>query len=56
MSRSKRELNNPESLIDIVPYAVYNGHKIARKQIQNQREQAQLTIAYLERQAKRSIK
>jgi hypothetical protein len=46
-------LPNPE---DIVPYAIYNTHKLARKQMQAQREHVQHTTSFLERQAKRSLK
>jgi hypothetical protein len=56
MRRNRRDLANPESVANIIPIAIYNTHKIARKQIENQREQTQHTIAYLERQAKKSVK
>ena len=40
---------NPEKHRLIVPYAIYSTYKNATKQIQNQREQVQHTILYLER-------
>lgn len=49
-------LLNPETVESIIPYAIYNTHKVARKQVQAQRQQAQHTISFLERQAKRSVK
>jgi len=42
-----KKVNNPETVPTIIPYAIYNNHKVARKQIQTQREQAQHTISYL---------
>lgn len=47
---------NPESMPSIIPHALYNNHKQARKQIQSQREEVQHTTAFLERQARRTSK
>lgn len=44
---------NPEVADSLIPYSLYNDHKQARLKAQNERLQAQNTIAYLERQAKK---
>lgn len=40
---------NPEEHRGLPSHALYNNHKMARKQIQNQRQQAQHTLSFLER-------
>lgn len=40
----------------MIPYALYKSHKHTRQQIQNQREQAQHTISFLEREAKKTAR
>jgi hypothetical protein len=56
MQGKHHHISNPEIMDNIIPYATYNTHKIERKQTQTQREQAQHTISFLERQAKKSVK
>jgi hypothetical protein len=53
---SEGKLNNPESLGTIIPHAVVSTHKVERREAQAQRGQAQQTISYLERQAKKSAR
>jgi hypothetical protein len=47
---------NPESYQGMIPYALYKSHKHTRQQIQTQREQAQHTISFLEREAKKTAR
>jgi hypothetical protein len=56
MSKDLQYLSNPETADTLIPHALYNDHKQARLQAQNQRQQAQHTIAYLERQAKKELR
>lgn len=48
-------LPNPEEH-PLTPHSLYKDHKQARLQAQSQRQQAQHTIAYLERQARKEIR
>ena len=57
--KSRRSLggaSNPEDIHGLIPYSTYHQHKTTRQQISAQRQQAQHTISFLERQAKRSMK
>jgi YbbR domain-containing protein len=49
-------IQNPESYGSLIPHAAYQNHKNARREIQNQREQAQHTISFLEREAKKTAR
>lgn len=48
--------DNPEQVSSVVNHALYNNQKQARQQIQTQRQQAEHTLSFLEREAKKTAK